>query len=334
MTDNLPFVFGWQADTAGCGFYRIELPVREYIRRGGAGLVGTDMTTETHDRADVIIGQRIVGDPPTRVWREMCAKGDKLCILEIDDDLFNIHPSNPAYSSFTPHYLENLKGNISCAHIVTVTTPHLAKMLRPLHSDIRVVPNYIPEWLTDYERPRCEATTIGWSGGPSHQMDWEDATPQIGRFLQRNPTVEFHGVGGVFASMLKWPLEQMRSTRWADGVENYYKLLDFDIGVIPLKPHLFNRSKSHIKALEFAALGIPVVASDFGPYERFVQKGKTGYLVQRDHEWASILRDLVNDPVRRAKLGYEARLQAKANTIEGNIHKFTEVWGVELPDAA
>lgn len=303
--------------------------MREYLRRGGEGLADTELTAEVQERADVVIGQRIVGDPPSRAWRQMCEKADKLCVLEIDDDLFNIHPTNPAYTSFTPHYLENLKQNIRCAHIVTVTTPHLAYMLRPLHQDIRVVPNYIPQWLTEHERPRTDKLTLGWSGGPSHYMDWEDALPQIGRFLRRNPDVEFHGVGGVFSSMLKWPQEQLRTSRWEHGVEDYYKLLDFDIGVIPLKPHLFNKSKSFSKALEFAALGIPVLASEFGPYEDFVIPGKTGYLIRNDHEWCAILRDLVENPVRRAKIGYAARQHAKNYTIEANIDKWLSVWGCQ-----
>jgi glycosyltransferase involved in cell wall biosynthesis len=328
---DLPYVFGWQADYAGCGYYRVELPVKEYLRQGGRGAHSTEVSPEIYEQADVIVGQRVLGPPATEAWKQWCDKADKLCVFEIDDDLFNIDPSNVAYTSYTPPYLANIKANIECAHVVTVTTAKLANMLSCLNSNIHIVPNRVPEWLTDWTRPRTEELTVGWAGSISHVMDWDDPAPQIGRFLQRNPEVKFHAVGGVFPSMVKWPRTQIRSTKWVDGVEGYYKVVDFDIGVIPLKPHLFNQSKSYIKALEYAALGIPAVVSDAGTYSDFVDQGKTGYLVQYDHEWSSILRDLANNPVKRHKMGYEARLKAKKHTIEGNLGSWLKPWGIDLP---
>lgn len=326
---TLPYVFGWQADRAGCGYYRVEVPLREYARRGGPCSFSTGIEPEVYDQADIIVGQRIVGPEPSRAWQKWCKHSDKLCVFEVDDDLFNIHPSNIAYASFTPEYLGNLRKNIEVAHAVTVTTPFLANMLRPLNDNIHVVPNRIPQWVTEFERPRAEHLTLGWAGSTSHVIDWQDTAPHIARFLDRNPEVHFHGVGGIFKSMLKFPLDRTRTTQWNHSVDEYYKALDFDIGMIPLYPNLFNRSKSAVKALEYGALGIPTVASHFEPYENYIIHGKTGYLVTYDHEWSGILRDLANDPVRRAKMGFEAREQAKQHTIEGNLESWFPAWGID-----
>ena len=48
-------------------------------------------------------------------------------------------------------------------------------------------------------------------------------------------------------------------------------------------PHL-DQSKSAIRAIEYGALGIPVVASDVGPYRDHIVDGVTGYLIRREHE--------------------------------------------------
>jgi glycosyltransferase involved in cell wall biosynthesis len=325
---DLPFVYGWKADNSACGYYRVEQPLTEYIRRGGQAEYSTELSPEMRERADVIIGQRIVGDPPSAGWQSLCKKDTTLCVFELDDDLFNIDASNIAFTSFTPPYLANLRRNIEVSHAVTVTTARLADRLSVLNDNIHVVPNCVPAWLTEHERPRPEVTTVGWAGGVSHVMDWDEAVKPIGRYLTRNPGVHFHSVGGLFPSMLKWPREQLRSTRWVDSVEEYYKVIDFDVGVIPLRPHIFNQSKSYIKALEYAALGIPTVASNTGPYENFVLRGKTGYLVDYEHQWAGITHDLVQNPVLRAKMGYEARELAKAHTIEGNLDKWYPAWGI------
>lgn len=326
---DLPYVFGWQADYAGCGYYRVELPVKEYVRRGNPGSCSRDMTPEIFEQADVIIGQRVLGPPATEGWQKWCAKADKLCVFEIDDDLFSLHPSNLAYTSYKPEYLADIKANIECAHVVTVTTEPLAETIRPLNPNVHVVPNRVPEWLTSFERSRPESLTVGWSGSISHVMDWDDPAPQIGRFLSRNPHVVFHSVGGLFPSMVKWPRPQIRLTEWVDGVEGYYKEVDFDIGVIPLRSHVFNDSKSSLKALEYGALGIPVVASAAGPYQNYVKHGHTGYLVKNDHEWPRYLRDISENPHLRAEMGTNARAHAKEHTIEGNLESWYPAWGID-----
>lgn len=328
MTDR-PYVFGWQADYAGCGYYRVELPVNEYLRQGGRGSHSTEVSPDIYEQADVIVGQRVLGPPASKAWQDWCEKAEKLCVFEIDDDLFNIHPSNIAYTSYTPEYLANVKANIRASHVVTVTTPQLADVLAPLNSNIHIVPNRVPAWLTEWTRSKPADLTVGWAGSISHVMDWDDPAPQVGRFLARNPAVKFHSVGGLFPSMAQWPRQQIRSTRWVDGVEGYYKEVDFDIGVIPLKPHIFNQSKSPIKALEYAALGIPAVASACGPYENFVIHGETGYLVRRDHEWSGFLRDLCENPDKRREMSDNARAQAKHHTIEGNLESWLKPWGVD-----
>jgi glycosyltransferase involved in cell wall biosynthesis len=93
-------------------------------------------------------------------------------------------------------------------------------------------------------------------------------------------------------------------------------LVDFDIGIAPLVPTVFAETKSHIKALEYAALGIPVVASDSAAYRDFVIDGVTGFLVKRDHEWARRLGELINDDAMRTEMGVKARELASQWTIQ------------------
>jgi hypothetical protein len=48
------------------------------------------------------------------------------------------------------------------------------------------------------------------------------------------------------------------------------------VSLVPLRPSVFTYSKSAIRCLEAAALGIPVVASGYVPYAGFVRNGETG----------------------------------------------------------
>jgi glycosyltransferase involved in cell wall biosynthesis len=95
-------------------------------------------------------------------------------------------------------------------------------------------------------------------------------------------------------------------------------MIDFDVNLVPLRPSVFNLSKSPLRCLEAAALGIPVVASDYGPYAAFVRDGETGLLARWPHQWMRHLRDLL-DPTVRLEMGAKARALAAGHTIERNI---------------
>jgi glycosyltransferase involved in cell wall biosynthesis len=141
----------------------------------------------------------------------------------------------------------------------------------------------------------------------------KEAAYGLRRTLQRNPSAECHFIGMDYSGLIRIPA---RFSKWSDDIFGYYRQIDFDIGIAPLRSTVFAETKSYIKALEYAALGIPVVASDAAPYRDFVVDGVTGWLVRREHEWAQRLRELVNDEAMRAEMGAKARRHAAEYTIQ------------------
>lgn len=339
MTDTVD-VFGWLADRSGCGTLRIMQPFDALAEH-------TDVTTEYNERLrlegfmpKVLVGQRVCKDNVTAVWQHIAGNEVRpKLVFELDDDLWNVDASNSTahdwfingYDRLSREYHDvqnNLRKNISVADRVTVTTQALYDIVSQWNDDVRIVPNTLPSWLLDYERPKRDRVTVGWMGSATHTMDWDQAADPVRRFLKRNPDIQFHLIGGSYGSWFKLPKDQLVQTGWIDGVENVWKVIDFDIALAPLRPHVFNQSKSNLKALEAAALGIPVIASDCGPYPDFVEHGVTGFLVKRDHEWEKYLRDLTNDEGMRLEMGAAARKKARDWTLEGNIDK----WKVALTE--
>lgn len=92
-------VFGWAADQAGCGYYRLGLPLAALRALGREALVSTVLPDDWLD-ADVIVGQRVCLPAPSRTWQRLAADGRRL-VYEIDDDLFRVHPTNPGARVFT-----------------------------------------------------------------------------------------------------------------------------------------------------------------------------------------------------------------------------------------
>lgn len=78
----------------------------------------------------------------------------------------------------------------------------------------------------------------------------------------------------------------------------------------------FVSHNSAVKALEWGALGIPVIATDWAPYSGYVRHGETGFLVKHDHEWLHYMSLLASDDRLREEMGNKAREVARQYAIE------------------
>lgn len=304
-------VIGLNADgESGCGYYRILLPLQELAKHGHGvevcDLWTDERLTEAEDGA-VVVGQRLGEPHEFGRWHQLMDR--HRLVYEVDDNMFDLHETIVrAYPKLTNRSLRrDMARCIAVADLVTVSTKPLAERLVEFNPNVVVLPNHIDPALLEWERPRRDRVTVGWSGGNSHLLDLQVVASQLRRFLERHPDVDMHFVGTDYSRLVR---RESRFTPFVNGVWNYYPNLDFDIGLAPLAPNVFNRSKSHIRVLEYAALGIPVIASDEPAYRDTVIDGVTGFLVRYEHEWMSRLRDLANDSGMREEMGTKARQHA------------------------
>lgn len=312
---------------AGCGYYRILQPLGEIARHGHHVNIIDLWTDErvTNPDHDVFVAQRL-GDPAsdefTR-WSALAAHG--ALVYEVDDDMFAVHQSHPrAYPIVSnPELRRDMARCIAVSDLVTVSTEPLAETVGKWHPNVVVLPNHIDAALLEQQRPRRERLTVGWSGGDSHLIDLQLVAPQLRRCLDRNPHIDMHFIGVDYSKLVK---RTCRFTPFQLGVWNYYPNIDFDIGLSPLAPVAFNRSKSHIRCLEYAALGIPVIASDEPAYRDFVVDGVTGFLVRYDHEWGQRLWELVNDEAMRDEMGAKAKVHAAQWTIQDGWRRWEDAY--------
>ena len=308
-------VRGFARQYEGGGYYRIRLPLDELGRHGHDTSCDLAKSDRPADGADIVVGQLIGGhsDPAAihQWWRGM-AKYSRL-VYELDDDPFEIETDNPVAAAYAkPEARDSITHCIQIASLVTVSTEPLAERMRRYNPNVVVLKNRIDESLLQIRRPRRDTVTVGWAGGASHLRDIGECAYGLRKAIDRHD-IDVHFIGPDFTGVIRRPV---RHTPWCQSTTDYYSLIDFDIGLAPLRPSVFARAKSYIKALEYAALGIPVIASDVEPYRGFVVDGVTGFLIRRDHEWASRLRDLINDADMRADMGAKAKALAADYTIQ------------------
>jgi len=310
----------------GGGYYRVRQPLGELARHGHETSCTLAKSDVTADDADLIVGQLIGGQSVVKGnngvkmnavvlvhhwWRNL-ARDAKL-VYELDDDPFEVESHNPMHQHYAnPLAHDSISHCLEVADLVTVSTPVLAERIRRINPNVVVLQNRIDESMLTLERPRRDKLTIGWAGSMSHQQDIKECAYGLRRTLDHHD-VEAHFIGADFRRLIGRPI---RFTPWCLKTTEYYNLIDFDIGIAPLLSTRFAETKSHIKALEYAALGIPVIASDTAPYRDFVIDGVTGWLVRYEHEWAKRLHELINDEAMRTEMGVNAKKLAEQWTIQ------------------
>jgi len=250
-------------------------------------------------------------------------------VVDEDDDMSCVPRAN--LHQPTPEMLRSHDAAIRAADGLIVTTPRLQEVYGPLARRSWVVPNLMAEWVYDIRptiiRRDLGIVRVGWAGVPSvhaHDLNWLRPGSEQGFAGATLSTV------GDMSSpkFLGW-LGPMERFGWQSSPEIFYRLMArADIGIVPLdngENLAFNTAKSHLKALEYAALGKPVVATRLPEQANIVIDGETGFLADDPLTFAARVRQLVGDPDLRERMGAAARRQAEKFSIPAGIGRWEEI---------
>lgn len=320
---------------SGCGFYRICLPFDE-LKRHGHHMTYAAGKPNVPDGCDVIVGQRFDNPDVLRFWRRLRMKGR--LVYEIDDDIWNVPRANyMAFRTYSwDHSRDAVETAAGIADIVTVTTEPLAERLRKFNPEVRVVPNVIPGALLDWKHDPpgtvkvagkdARQVRIGWRGGGSHALDVQVIATPVRNVLRKNPQARLHIIGTDFRPTIGVDADFTNWVPVGADLDYYRTLTGIDIGLAPLYGIEFDRSKSAIAAMEYAAFGIPTIASYSEAYRDFIADGKTGYLIRRKSDWAKRIAELVNDHEAREAMGAAAKERVAAWTVESGQATWLKVY--------
>lgn len=337
-------VLALAADSGGCGFYRLRAPAAE------AAKLGVEITVEdginvdaTKDENGLVEVQRINSDPDliiiqrpldnamTAVLKQAKRQGIAT-IVEIDDDFSTVHTRNVAHSAMNGKSMGHqwVQTAADLADHVTVSTPQLTKYAR--HGRFSVLRNCVPDSIFTVRPAKSDQIwpRIGWSGTvQTHPTDLQETKGRIGEVLKANG-LPFNVVGDgkyVARNLGLYPETEVFSTGWVQLDMFYQYLYSFvDIGIVPLELSPFNQAKSALKGLEFAALGIPFVASPTREYERLEAYG-VGKTAKSPGDWKKHLQRMIDRPAETERIAKESRDRIEAeHTYSVNAPQWIEAW--------
>lgn len=319
----MPSVVFWAGVGGGTAHYRCKTP-------GAAlGRLGWDVRFVEDDdsdlRADVVVLQRVLSPITLQLIEGLQANGIKV-VYDIDDWYDGVPECNPFQAD---ELLPLLHDCLERADLITCSTPELAEGYARF-GPTRVLENYLdPDiWSGNdhYRQPRTKVH-VGWMGAAGHRSDdLDELRPWLPQFLDEHPEVRFVLAGSDEKTFADLGIAGLVCPPARDHIRPYEHLPAmlawFDIGLVPLAQSRFNQAKSWCKGLEYAAMGVPVLASPSREYRRFVRPGVNGQLV-RKHNWAGALEAVLAD-LDTYRAG--ARMTAAAHRIDSHIHRWVDAY--------
>jgi GT2 family glycosyltransferase/glycosyltransferase involved in cell wall biosynthesis len=261
-------------------------------------------------------------------------------VYDLDDDLLALPPAHPDAARLAP-LAPVVARLLTGADIVTVSTPALAARLARRRRAVRVVANGLDERLWADPPParlrRGGPVRILYMGSQTHAADFALVVPALERLLAAfGPQIAFDMIGiSAEASVPAWAgrIGAPPSAATYPGFVNWVLQMGaWDIGIAPLVAGGFNDAKSAIKALEYAALGLPTVASEGPAYRGSVADGAGGLLVANtEAAWCEALSRLIRDPALRVRLAAGGRAELAAQgTLAVQAAARRAAWGLEV----
>lgn len=254
-------------------WYRAVAPA-SVLRYNGWDVTTQGLHLSNSDEFDVLVLQRQCDSAAELIMRDFQGQG-KPVIYDVDDWLFGMPPSWGCYKDYFQRGTGKPRSTITFherilrrADLVTCPTEALAEKLRAYNERVRVLPNCVLWCDWDIVIPpekMLDGPVIGWMGLPYHWDNWrtialsvEQAVMDVGGYLA---ILGFPEVVHLFSDRLVERTVVQPLVPFAQFADMRTLIASFDVAIAWLDDTPFNRCKSPLRALQYGAAGVPMVAS-------------------------------------------------------------------------
>lgn len=223
-------------------------------------------------------------------------------IYDIDDNLLAMeeHPERDAYATL----INAVRASIALADEVWCSTETLVSEIQSAGGNAIAMPNALDPDLWSGACPPTDRTSrlrLVYMGTRTHDEDYAFVQRVLARLQTLRPdsfSLTLVGVNAADVALPEWaevlsPPSHVGASypafvRWFVGQG------PFDLGLAPLMETKFNQAKSGIKVLDYAAIGVPTLASDVAAYRGGVAGDRL--LARNDEDaWLETLQAVLDD---------------------------------------
>ena len=165
---------------------------------------------------------------------------------------------------------------------------------------------------------------IGWTGTHS-TMGYMDELIPVLEELERDFDFEFRVISD---KKPMYNLKSLRFVKWKKSTE-IKDLMEFDVGVMPMKDDLWAEGKCGFKALQYMALGIVPIVSPKGVNSSIVEDYKTGFICNNFDEWGLVISNIINSDYDLSNIGEVAFKYVKEHySVASNKNLFLSLFNL------
>lgn len=266
----------------------------------GKLVIQDDRTKEFHS-PDILITQRLMHAGIAEDSKRSIQDG-MVIIQDIDDWYWALDQRNQAWAASHPslhpdenrdHYSRAIKNS----SLIVASTPWIAESSAKRFGGVpvEIIGNYVDTDRFSRVDQDVDVPVLGWAGSTMHRSgDLETLkgiiTQVTGDYKLFHGGHDPSGEAPTFADRVGVDEELVTKAPLVNS-EDYPKLLQMNVGLIPLRDTAFNHAKSDIKGLEYAACGIPFVASHSPSYDALHRSWEGAFdLVRKPKQWLKALR--------------------------------------------
>lgn len=308
-----------------CASIRLHAPL-EALGRAGLATVRFLIEPEVEAfRPDVIVWHRVGIRDAGGIdrLRDVARLTGARMVYDLDDHLLGMdqHPEREAYQPM----VAAVRASVQAADRVWCSTPVLASLVQPTAPmPVAVMPNVLdPDHWELEERPLPVLAPMPgplrllYMGTRTHEEDFALIATVMDRLEMQAPgAFELHliGVRGNDEGAAPWlrvrGIPGHVGASYPAFVHWLVRQTGFDLGIAPLVDNAFNAGKSPIKVLDYAALGIPAVASRVPAYSELRSGVDCFHADNTVEDWCQTLLALASDPdaLHRVREGARARV--------------------------
>ena len=255
--------------------------------------------------------------PPIFEW--LIYKSNKPIIFDFDDAIFlkNFNPINRIYRFLK--FPSKTSMIIKMSSAVIVANKFLLEYSAALNTKTNIIATSIDIEKFCVVKKTNNRIIVGWIGSPTTAL-YLKIIFNVMQSLSRKYDFILRIVGagreisipGVKIENCDWQLNR--------EIEDFQSL---DIGIYPMPDTLWTRGKAGFKAIQYMAVGVPVVASSVGIINEIIQHGVNGFLADNDRQWIESIAHLTEDRFFREKIGLAGRKTVKEGfSVQVNAHRF------------
>ena len=290
--------------------YRTVQPCRALALHDDTYVVsGTWLSPQMHRTAhfaDVLVLCQAVDADFLPLMQARRQRG-QVTVFEINDHFLAAQVWNPVATFYNQPANRSLILQLAAqADAIQFSCQALAQEFAHLNPRQAVFVNHL--WELPAQRAKPAGLRLGWGGSLGHLQDMVQLQPMLQAFLREQPHVSLAVMAPQpILDLFAWAPPGRCDTHLPASLDAYARFLQsLHVGLAPLQDTPFNRHRSDIKFVEYAAAQVAALCADAPPYRSTVRHGDNGMLFSDTAQLHSMLSTLVTEPQARQGMAERA----------------------------